>query len=247
MKPFLLIATRPEPEVADTEYEAFCRYSGLHEGELVRIRLEEQPLPAIDPNAISGIMLAGSPFTTTDPQESKSETQVRVELDMGRLLDLVMAENIPLLGACYGVSTLGIHQGGVVDRTYAENAGPIDIRLTDAGRRDPLIAAASMPDTFQAFVGHKEATTKLPPNATLLATGDACPVQMFRIGDRQYASQFHPELDVPGLVGRLRAYRDEGYFPSAELDALVGRVQTADVSAAPGILRGFVKLFAREG
>lgn len=245
MKPFVLIATRPEREVADAEYEQFRRYAGLDERDLRRVRLEQAPLPDLDLDAVSGVLLAGSPFTTSDPADTKSALQKRVEADLAALLDRVMARDVPLLGACYGVGTLGVHQGGVVDGTYAESAGPITVTLTDAGRDDPLVRAAGLPDAFGAFVGHKEAVRVLPPRATLLATGQACPVQMFRIGTRQYATQFHPELDGEGLAARLRVYRHAGYLDPDELEIVIEAAMDADVSAAGGVLRGFVELFAR--
>lgn len=245
MKPFVLIATRPEDAVADAEYEQFCRFSGLAEGELRRVRLEQGPLPDIDFDQISGLMIAGSPFTTSDPAAGKSALQRRVEADLSRLLDRVFAADLPLLGACYGVGTLGVHQGAVVDRTYGEAAGPIAVRLTDAGREDPLLRAGKVPETFTAFVGHKEAVRTLPAHAVLLATGEACPVQMFRLGTRQYATQFHPELDASGLEARLRVYSGAGYFPPGELEIVVEAAQRADVGPVAGVLRGFVSLFAR--
>ena len=42
--------------------------------------------------------------------------QHRVEAELAGLLDDVVAADFPFLGACYGVGTLGVHQGGVVDR-----------------------------------------------------------------------------------------------------------------------------------
>lgn len=245
MKPFVLISTRPEDVVADAEHEQFCRFSGLEERELIRVRLERDPLPEIDLAEISGLMLAGSPFTSSDPIEEKSALQLRVEDDLSRLLDRAIAADTPLLGACYGVGTLGLHQGAVVDRTYGESAGPIEVRLTEAGRADPLIRAGGLPDTFTAFVGHKEAVRVLPERAVLLATGETCPVQMFRLGTCQYATQFHPELDASGLEARLRVYSCAGYFPPDELETILEAAHGAGVGPVAGVLRGFVELFAR--
>ena len=80
-----------------------------------------------------------------------------------------------------------------------------------------------MPAEFDAFVGHKEACRVLPPSAVLLATSAACPVQMFRVKQNLYATQFHPELDLPGLLTRVRVYQHAGYFPPEELDELIAR------------------------
>ncbi len=51
-----------------------------------------------------------------------------------------------------------------------------------------------LPDRFEALAGHKEATERLPAEAVLLASSDGCPVQVYRVGRRVYATQFHPEV-----------------------------------------------------
>ena len=77
----------------------------------------------------------------------------------------------------------------------------------------------------------------------LLARGDACPVQAFRIGTRVYATQFHPELDADGLAARIRIYRDAGYFRPEETDDLVAFAYEAAVTTeVHRILTNFVAL-----
>ena len=44
MKPFLLLAIRAEDAAADNEYDSFLSLSGLGEGELRRVRLEQHAL-----------------------------------------------------------------------------------------------------------------------------------------------------------------------------------------------------------
>jgi GMP synthase (glutamine-hydrolysing) len=246
VKPFVLLATRAEDLAADDEYAAMLRFSGLDERDLRRVRLEQPDAPRaaeLDLDALSGIVLGGSPFTTSVPQETKSAAQVRVEADVAALLDRVVAEDRPFLGACYGVGTLGVHQGGVVDGTYREPIGAVKVELTGDGAVDPLTSA--LPGSFEAFVGHKEAVTRLPPHAALLATSAACPVQAFRVGRHVYATQFHPELDVPGLQTRIDVYRDYGYFEPHEAEWIKVSAAQASVSEPPRLLRRFVELFAR--
>ena len=67
---------------------------------------------------------------------------------------------------------------------------------------------------------------------------------MFRIGSNVYATQFHPELDVHGLVTRIHVYRDAGYFPPSEVDQLVARITAAVVTEPARILASFVARFA---
>lgn len=243
MKPFLLLSIRAEDDAAEEEFEAMLRFSGLDRAHLRRIRLEAEPLPPIDLDNHSGIILGGGPFNASDPASEKSPTQVRVERDLAALLDEVVARDFPFLGCCYGIGTLGSHRGGVVDRTYAEPIGPVTVSLNEAGRADPLFAR--MPVSFEAFVGHKEALTVLPPDAVLLASSPTCPVQAFRVGTRVYATQFHPELDVPGLCTRIDAYKHHGYFEPHEAQTLKELARTARVVHPPEVLRRFVELFPR--
>lgn len=242
MKPFLLIATRPENSAADDEYEAFLSCTGLRAADLIRLRLEQRPLGAVNLDAFSGVLIGGSPFTTSDPPDTKSALQLRVEDDLRRLLDLVVAADFPFLGACYGIGTLGVHQGAVVDRTYGEPVGAVTVSRTPLGRQDPLMAG--LPDSFQAFVGHKEAVSRLPAQAVLLATSAACPVQAFRVKRHVYATQFHPELDLPGIRARIEVYRHAGYFAPDEVDALLLEVGRNVVEHPGTLLRRFVELYA---
>ncbi len=238
MKPFLLLSSRPEDLAADGEYEAFLRCTGLAEHELRRIRMEAGPLPDLRLDDWSGIFTGGGPFNSSDPPESKSAVQVRVERELAALLDEVVARDFPFFGACYGVGTLGVHQGGVVDRTYAEPIGAVRVRLTEEGRADPLLVGVD--PEFDAFVGHKEACSALPPSAVLLASSAACPVQMFRVRGNVYATQFHPELDVAGLVTRVRVYQHAGYFAPAEMNDVILRVSPAVVTEPGRTLANFV-------
>jgi GMP synthase (glutamine-hydrolysing) len=238
VKPFLLLATRAEDEAADDEYAAMLRAGGLDEPQLHRVRLEAGPLPSLDLDRYAGVVLGGGPFDSSDPEERKSPTQRRVESELRRLLDDLVARDFPFLGACYGVGTLGVHQGGTVDRTYGEPIGAVPITLTAAGTADPLLTG--LPETFGAFVGHKEALRDVPPGAVLLASSSACRVQMFRVRTNLYATQFHPELDVAGIVTRVRIYQHHGYFPPHELDELIDRLRGAVVTEPPRILANFV-------
>jgi GMP synthase (glutamine-hydrolysing) len=246
MKPFLLLATRADDAVADTEYQAFLRFGQLSAAGLVRLRLESAPLhdllPGLDLTEFSGVIVGGSPFTSSDPQSQKSPVQLRVEQELHGLIKDVVAFDVPFLGACYGIGTLGLQLGGVVDRTFAEPVSAVQVRLTADGRADPLLAG--VPETFLAYVGHKEALRQTPPGAVLLADSAGCPVQMFRVGRNQYATQFHPELDVPGIVERMRAYRHAGYFDPEELDALIAQVSAVDVSWPSRVLSNFTARYA---
>jgi GMP synthase (glutamine-hydrolysing) len=243
MRPFLLLATRGEDIAADGEYAAFCRYGGLEPEQLHRVRLERDPLPQVNLDDYSGVLVGGGPFNSSDPDEKKGPVQRRVEAELAALLDEIVERDFPFLGACYGVGTLGAHQGAVIDGTYGEPPGPVVVELTPDAASDPLLAGVLQ--TFPAYVGHKEAVRKLPDHAVLLASSADCPVQMFRIKENLYATQFHPELDVVGMRERIVVYRDYGYFPSEEAELVIERANAVTVAEPMRILRAFVERYAR--
>lgn len=242
MKPFLLLATREVDLAADDEYQAMLRFSGLEESQLRRVRMEQGPLGSVDLDDLSGVIIGGGPFNSSDVE--KSPVQVRVEAEISALLDEIVPRDFPFLGACYGIGTLGTHQGATVDRTYSEPVGATEITLTEEGRADRLFRA--LPDSFEAFLGHKEAINKLPGHAVNLASSAACPVQAFRVGNNVYATQFHPELDVAGIDVRVDVYKHAGYFDPSEAEDLKARARESNVVHPPVILRRFVELFGRE-
>jgi GMP synthase (glutamine-hydrolysing) len=243
VKPFLLLAIRAEDAAADNEYDSFLALSGLGEGELRRIRLEQRALGQIDLSEWSGIMLGGGPFNYSDPDELKTPVQKRVEADLDGLLGRVVDADFPFLGACFGVGALGRYLGAPVDRQYGEPVGAVEITLTPPGRRDPLLSA--LPAAFNAFTGHKEAISRLPGRAVLLASSAGCPVQAFRVGVNVYATQFHPELDAAGLCTRTEVYKHAGYFDPDQAEEIKAQAARSDVRWPPAILRGFVARYGR--
>jgi GMP synthase (glutamine-hydrolysing) len=244
VKPILLLSIRADDAAADNEYESFLTLAGLEEDELRRVRLEQRALGDVDLRDWSGIWLGGGPFNYTEPDEKKSPVQRRVEADLNRLLDTVVEADFPFLGACYGVGALGSHQGGVIDRRYAEPVGTVRVTLTAAGRSDPLLG--ELPGEFEAFTGHKEAVSELPGHAVLLASSAACPVQAFRVGANGYATQFHPELDAAGISTRVDVYKHAGYFHPSEAEKIKALAWRSEVSHPPAILRAFVRRYGRD-
>lgn len=245
MKPFLLISTRDDERVATEEHDSYCRLTGLLPEDLEWRRIEQHPLGPVDFDRYSGIILAGSPFTVSEPDHLKSEAELRVEHDLATLLDQVLERDFPFLGICYGIGTIGRHQGAKVDRTYGEDVQAARISLTDEGRVDPLLR--ELPPVFDGLVGHKEAISEAPAHFTVLASSPGCPVQAFRVGRNVYATQFHPELDGDTMSTRLRAYAGHGYFDPSELEALITRIERADVRASQLVLGRFIEQYISSG
>jgi GMP synthase (glutamine-hydrolysing) len=241
MKPFLLLSIRAEEAAADNEYDSFCRFLGVAPSDLHRVQLGAEPLGHVQLDRWAGILLGGGSFTFSDPADTKSSAQRQAEADLIGLLDQVVAADFPFLGACYGIGTLGSHQGGVVDRAYPEPVGPLSVTLTDEGLSDPLFA--DVPREFAAYGGHKEALSSLPDHVVHLATSAACPVQAFRVGEHVYATQFHPELDLAGVQTRIDVYSTYGYFDPSEAATLRELSATFDVIHPMTLLRNFSRRY----
>lgn len=258
MLPFLLIQTRSDDSAAADELRSTTELGGFAEGQLTALRLDQEMAACVSAPGTdqrpdhdwaqrlaehSGVILCGSPFNSSDPDELKSDLQLAVEAELRRMLDVVVAQDVPFMGACYGVGTLGLHQGAVVDGTYGEPAGVVSVAVTEEGAADPLLDGVD--PVFEAYVGHKEAVRELPEHAVVLVRGEGCPVQMFRIGQNLYATQFHPELDREGLLHRLKVYADRGYFDPAEADELFASIRASEVTQPQRVLANFVRRYAR--
>lgn len=241
--PFLLLSIRAEDAAADDEYAAMMRFTGLDTNGMQRIRLTHRPLGDIDLADWSGIILGGGPYNVSDAPEAKSQTQLRVESELLPLIGRIVDLDFPFLGCCYGVGTLGSIVGATVDRTYPEPVGAMTVTLTEQGRGDPLFA--DLPDVFDAYGGHKEGASALPSGLASLAYSADCPIQAFRVGDKVYATQFHPELDAVGICTRIDVYKDYGYFAPETAESLKTAALDRRIEYPPTILRRFAERYAR--
>ena len=241
-RPFLILQLRPEDDTSDSEFEAILKYGELDRDNTHRLRIEKTGIPELVIDDYAAIIVGGSPFDISTAQHDKSEIQLKIEADFKRLFDDVVSRDIPFLGACSGCGLLGSYLDTPISKRYGEPVGGAVVKITDAGREDPLLA--EFPQQIAVLCGHKEACDIVPPGATLLLTGDDCPVQMFRVGDNVYATQFHPEGDGPGFTVRIHAYKNHGYFPPEEADELILAVNHEDTPYAREILRRFVERYS---
>jgi len=241
-KPILILQLRPEDETSDGEFAAILKYGGLDAGDVRRLRIEHTGIPEdLSLDDYSAVIVGGSPFDISTPPERKSAIQGKIERDFNTLFDEIVPRDMPFLGACSGNGLLGKHLGTPISGRYREPVGLAMLELTDAGREDPLLAG--FPDRIAVLLGHKEACDATPAGAALLVTGADCPVQMFRVGENVYATQFHPEGDPEGFAVRIRAYRNHGYFEPHQADELKQRVREKSVPYAHEILRRFVERY----
>ena len=97
-----------------------------------------------------------------------------------------------MLGICLGAQLVARGHGARNILGRPIEFGWHEVRPTEAGRTDPLIApfAAGAP----IFHWHLDTFT-LPPGAVRLAASDRTDIQAFRIGRAVYGIQFHFEAD----------------------------------------------------
>jgi GMP synthase (glutamine-hydrolysing) len=163
---------------------------------------------------------------------------------MFKLLEKIIEIDKPFFGACYGVGTVGKFCGGVVSKEkYSEDVSAKEIFLSEDGKKDKI--CRGLPESFYAIVGHKEACQILPPDATLLASSKTCPVQLFKIKENIYSSQFHPELDIDGLRVRMEIYNNMGYFEADEFEQILNQAGEKDLSKVVKILENFSLIYKK--
>src|SRR3989344_360392 len=140
----------------------------------------------------------------------------RMDNDPARLLAMIalsrarnfvsyaFAEELPILGVCFGHQLIAQMRGGEVAHDQAQmKSGSYEVHLTDAGERDAVFG--ELPASFVAQYGHKDSATTLPEGATLLVSADCCRFSGLRYGSRAYTMQFHPELTAQEAIVRLNA------------------------------------------
>ena len=100
-----------------------------------------------------------------------------------------------VLGVCLGAQLIASVAGARVHRNRFKEVGWFDVEATREGRSHPRFG---LPPVFGAFHWHDE-TFQLPAGAVQLARTEACEQQMFAIGDRVLAMQFHLEMEPAGI------------------------------------------------
>jgi GMP synthase (glutamine-hydrolysing) len=184
MKPILILKTGELPRrVTDSlgPYErAFLNLLGDDSFVVVDARKETLPEPEW-----AGIIVSGSPASTYDGDAwiARSEDFLRRAAD----------RSVPLYGVCFGHQLLAQTFGGKVEKCrHGWELGTVSLTLTTEGRNDPLFAA--LPEFFVAHMSHGDVVTELPPGAVPLAQNDHWPHQAFKLGERIWGTQFHPEF-----------------------------------------------------
>jgi GMP synthase - Glutamine amidotransferase domain len=156
---------------------------GIPYEDICVISVYENAVPIL-PDDIGGIIITGSPSMVTDLEPWGVAT--------AQWLKQVVNKNIPVLGICFGHQLLAHTFGGSVDyHELGEEKGEVEIRLTEAGKKDPLLGV--LPEHFTSYAYHFQTVTRLPQNAVVLAHNDFESSHALRFKENVWGVQFHPE------------------------------------------------------
>jgi GMP synthase (glutamine-hydrolysing) len=90
----------------------------------------------------------------------------------------------------------------------------LSINFTASVETDPLLS--NVPDKINIVSGHQKSASVLPPDSTLLASSEKCPIHAYRLNTAPiYAFQGHPELTGPQIKARVSPYKEK-YFKTEE-------------------------------
>ncbi|MFK5891845.1 MAG: glutamine amidotransferase, partial [Pseudomonadota bacterium] len=103
LKKFLILQLRPEDNTSDNEFTAILKYSGLEEKDVHRMRIEKNGIPKdLSLDKYCAVIVGGSPFDLSSPNDEKTTIQKIIEHDFNRLFDNIVKNDFPFLGACSG-------------------------------------------------------------------------------------------------------------------------------------------------
>ncbi len=163
-----------------------------------------------NPTRLGAVLVTGSAAMVTD----RAPWSVRT----ASWLQGALAVELPLLGVCYGHQLLADALGGLVGpNPRGREIGTVEVRRAPAAGKDPLLSV--LPERFQVQNTHVEAVLRLPAGAVRLAASDQDENHAFRVGERAWCVQFHPEMDAAiirrYIQARADALRAEGLDPDA--------------------------------
>ncbi|MBG0829300.1 type 1 glutamine amidotransferase [Planomonospora sp. ID67723] len=146
------------------------------------------------------------------------------------LLRRAVADGVPTLGICLGAQLLTLACGGTVERgDLGLEIGACRISPLPAADGDPLFdGLLDGAEPAVAVQYHGDAMTRLPAGAVPLATGEIYPNQAYRLGERAWAVQFHPEATPEIFLDWTNGSADHLTAQGHPVEELNTRVKAAE-------------------
>lgn len=206
--------------------------AGLGQTALPVVVIDPRKDDALPPSStVAGAIITGSHAMVTD-REAWSE-------NLAAWLRNAVTDQVPVLGICYGHQLLAHALGGEVSHhPVGLEIGTVAVKLNEAAREDALLG--DMPDTFPAQVVHRQSVRKLPPGATLLGGNEFEPHQAYRVGDRAWGVQFHPEFSPQAMAAYVKHMSKQGRVAGRQSEEVLQQI--APTEHAFGVLKKFGEL-----
>lgn len=205
-----LVLVRHGDDPPDDRVVSFAVQAGFDPVILRPFKGDRLPDPQCE---VAGSVIYGGPFNVFDEDKHPF---LHEEADWIRSC---MARGIPLLGICQGAQQIARVMGAKVGPPPSglHEFGYYPISPTPEGRD-------FLPETIAMTQAHFH-TFAIPEGAVHLATSPLYPNQAFRIGDKVYGLQFHPECTIEGFrrwqAAPWAAYGKPGAQSREEQDALM--------------------------
>lgn len=157
--------------------------------EVVELNADEgDEVPAILPEGYDGLVVLGGAMAAWEDDVAGWLPTERA------LVASTVDAGTPVLGVCLGGQVMTLACGGVVERAQVAEIGLVELTLLPEAAADPLLSV--LPQGVPVGQYHVDAMAVLPEGAVLLASTADCAHQAYRLGDRAWALQFHPEIDA---------------------------------------------------
>lgn len=131
------------------------------------------------------------------------------------------------LGICLGHQLAAVALGGeVVRNPRGQATGLTPVMLTPAGRADPLLSSVS-PDA-RAVQWNQDIVSRLPQEASTLATAPDGAIQAARFGEHAWGVQFHPEASPAVFNGWTVDMQSASVPPGLDLAEVAATITDAE-------------------
>lgn len=143
-----------------------------------------ETIPAELPGDVKGVIALGGAMGALDDHLHPWLATERA------LLRKIVSEDVPVIGICLGAQLLGAALGGEISRLRENEIGIYEITQV---AEDSIMTVGASALTTQ---WHEDYVSVLPEGATLIASSEKCPTQIYRVGELTYGLQCHPEADA---------------------------------------------------
>lgn len=135
--------------------------------------------------APNGIILSGGPESTT-------------EAGSPRAPEYVFKAGVPVLGICYGMQSMAMQLGGLVEPSNEREFGYASVEVVTQDKLFANLADAHSAQgnaLLDVWMSHGDKVTQIPPQFHISAATETCPIAAMADEERRfYGVQFHPEV-----------------------------------------------------